>query len=239
MQAHPQVSLVFPILNDARHGYLERNLSELATLPQTEMICIDGGSDDDSHMLAERHGARYIVIERSNRAQRINRGIEAARGDWVVLVHPRSRLSATCINELLDHAPLGSWGAWTHSFDDRHPLLKFTSWYSNCVRGALKSIYYLDHCLFIHRSLLDSLGTPAVPEIPIFEDTELCLKLRRIRTGVRLRTRTRTSAIRFRTNGIVKQAAINQWSKLKYRLRHDLQRINRVYEAGLALNERE
>jgi glycosyltransferase involved in cell wall biosynthesis len=238
VQQHATISLVFPVLNDVAHGYLERNLRALSKLSHTEMICVDGGSADATSALAQRHGARCIVLEHSNRAQRINRGIQESQGTWVVLVHPRSLLDPACIAELLAQAPAGSWGAWTHAFDDRHVLLRFTSWYSNVVRGDLRSIFYLDHCLFIHRSLLTALRGPPVPEIPIFEDTELCFKLRAIQRGRRLPTEIRTSSVRFRTNGLLRQAAINQWSKLGWLLRRDLHQINRVYEAGLQLNER-
>lgn len=235
---HTSVSLVFPVLDDVAHGYLERNLRALSTLSHCEMIVVDGGSADATRELARHHGARCVALERSNRAQRINRGIQESQGTWVVLVHPRSLLDPACVAELLVQAPMGSWGAWTHAFDDMHALLRFTSWYSNVMRGDLRSIYYLDHCLFIHRTLLAALSAPLVPEVPIFEDTELCLKLRAIRRGCRLRMVVRTSSIRFRTNGLLRQAAINQWLKISWLLGRDPQRMNRVYEAGLALNER-
>ena len=85
------------------------------------------------------------------------------------------------------------WGAFTHQFSISHPLLNFTSWYSNHIRGGLRSIYYLDHCLFAQKQLLLDVGL--LPDIDIFEDTEICLKLRIQGKPIRLPFISQTSAV--------------------------------------------
>jgi len=230
-------SVILPVLNDLKFGYLERNLSEHSDNRDLEIICIDGGSIDGTDSIADRVEVKFISLPNSNRAQRINRGIQESKGKWVIVVHPRSYLSRECLEDLASNTLTASWGAWTHSFDLRHPILIFTSWYSNHIRGDLRSIFYLDHCLFIHRALLDQLKDPLVPEIPIFEDTQFCARLRNLQKGRRLKTKTETSAVRFEKNGILKQCLINLTCKLRYLSKGDLSKVNQLYETNLRLNE--
>ena len=63
------------------------------------------------------------------------------------------------------------------SFDSQHWLLKYTSWYANHIR-LRRNILYLDHCLFAHRTYIQEIG--GFPLYDIFEDTHLCLKLRKL-----------------------------------------------------------
>ena len=129
-----------------------------------------------------------------------------------------------------------TWGGLTHKFDVKHPLLKFTSWYSNMVRGRIREILYLDHCIFFKRSLLSE--EAPVPEVDIFEDTLLSLKLKRISHLEILPFISLTSSIRFTHRGIFFQAIVNQLMKVGYFLNFSDKWMNRLYEGSLRLNSR-
>ncbi|MCB0355773.1 MAG: hypothetical protein KDD40_02140, partial [Bdellovibrionales bacterium] len=134
------------------------------------------------------------------------------------------------------HLPL--WGAFTHKFDLEHPLLNFTSWYSNHVRGDGQGIYYLDHCLFFNKYLLADNDKQPVPEVAIFEDTEFCKKLLKKSQPQRINFLATTSSVRFQKNGMFYQSMLNQMLKVGYQLKMSDDFMNRLYEKGLSLNSK-
>ena len=175
-----------------------------------------------------------VVSSKGSRAERINDGIEQAKHKMILIVHPRSYIGSDAIEWLLKNANKVCWGGFTHSFDHNHPLLKFTSWYSNQVRGRRGGIVYLDHCIFYHRGLLDE--ARPVPEVEIFEDTEFSKKLKKKMKPIIVNYKSTTSAVRFKENGVVYQSALNQVLKLAYYLNAPDKVMNKIYEKGLNLN---
>jgi hypothetical protein len=200
------------------------------------IVGVTPGRDDTISRL-ERAKIPFVEVLSSKRADRYNRAFELAsckKDDWIILNHPRSCLEINAFLSLDKLSPFHKWGAFTHQFDLEHPLLSFTSWWSNHVRGDLKQIYYLDHCLFVRREVLEKAG--GFPDREIFEDTILSQKLSTHHTPIRLPFKSTTSAVRFQTNGIWKQAFKNQALKFRYHLKHDDYEMNREYERGLSLN---
>lgn len=230
------LSIVVPTLNESKTGYLAKILSAYQGLANIEVICVDGGSVDDTELLIQKSYAKLISTDIGSRAGRLNAGIKQAKFDMVLLHHPRSLVDVEGIKSLANHTPEIRWGAFTHQFNISHPLLNFTSWYSNYVRGDSRGIYYLDHCVFAQKQLLFEIGL--LPEVDIFEDTELCLKLRQFAKGIRLPYISQTSAIRFQTQGVYQQAIKNQYLKWQYYFKRSDKSMNRDYEAGLELNSR-
>lgn len=229
------ISIIYSCLNEEAHGYVQK----IALLPQTldraqfQFIAVDGGSQDQTTQFLNDGGWTVLSQVSSNRAARYNKGLERADHEVVLLHHPRSLLETEGYLALTQ-IEKGSWGAYTHCFDTKGFGYEFTSWYSNCVRGDLRGIFYLDHCLFVDRTLLLEVG--GVPEVDIFEDTKLCEKLREVRHPQRLPAVSTTSAVRFEHNGFVKQAVLNQWLKLKYLINFDDKSMYTRYETGLDLN---
>lgn len=183
--------------------------------------------------LAEVSGIEVVRGKGKTRAERLQSGIEAASGDTLLLHHPRSIVDREGLEWLRDHAKEVPWGGFTHAFDFDHYLLRFTSWWSNRMRGTRKGILYLDHCIFFQRRLL----TRPIPPVEIFEDTELSLILRESGPPTILPFRSLTSSVRFRTNGVWRQALLNQGLKWQYYLGRSSKRMNDRYERGLRLND--
>lgn len=228
------LSIVVPTLNESKSGFLSKILLAYQAIPNCEIICVDGGSQDDTCKIVIQSNARLVQTDIVSRAGRLNEGIKQARYELILLHHPRSLLDLAGINALIYQASNIKWGAFTHKFDLNHPLLNFTSWYSNHIRGDRQGIYYLDHCLFAQKQLLLDVGL--LPEIEIFEDTELCLRLKKKVEGKRLPNICKTSAIRFQSHGIYRQAFKNQYLKWMYYFKRSDQEMNRVYEQDLQLN---
>ncbi len=214
-------------------------LKVLESLPcdsQVELIAVDGGSTDNTVALLKDKGC--VVIENGGdyRSTRLNAGIKVSKGEIILLHHPRSVLSKGALESLLELPEDIVWGAFTHKFDQKHWLLKFTSFYSNYVRSSVQKIFYLDHCIFFRKETVQ--GTLSVPEIPIFEDTELCKILRKLGKPALLKPLSVTSAVRFQKNGVYKQALMNQILKCGYSLGVSREQMDKLYEKGLSLNSK-
>jgi GT2 family glycosyltransferase len=80
-------------------------------VPFDEIIVADNGSSDDSAQVAERAGARVLRLGRNfGFAAAVNRGIEAARTDWVAILNNDVTLEPDWLAALLEAASRES--AW-------------------------------------------------------------------------------------------------------------------------------
>ncbi len=230
-----KISVVLPVFNELRHGYLQKILSHLDSMPQLEVIAVDGGSIDGTYELLSKHSLSQIIhAPNSTRARRLNLGMEAATNEIIFLHHPRSLPDPKAFQFLAEKGEKLLWGALRHRFDVDHPLLRFTSWYSNLGRGR-RGIYYLDHCLFINRKIWPKGSQMA--DVPIYEDTFLCRQLREKGRPTLLPYFSTTSATRFVKNGLYKQSLLNQLTKIALFVGFSPQTINQWYERGLHLNQ--
>ena len=228
------LSIIITTLNESQTGYLPKIFDAYHKVPGIEIICVDGGSTDSTISLIKKSTARLIATDVSSRAGRLNAGIAQSKFEMVLLHHPRSLVDIEGIMALANLSTDNRWGAFTHQFSISHPLLDFTSWYSNYIRGGLRSIYYLDHCIFAQKQLLLDVGL--LPDIDIFEDTEICLRLKNLVKPIRLPFISQTSAVRFQAQGIYQQALKNQYLKWLYYFKRSDRHMNKLYEKGLELN---
>lgn len=228
------VSVIIPSLNEEKNPYFYRALSSFQIFREVEVIIVDGGSSDLTKQLVTKFGYQWIESDiGASRAEKLNIGAKAAKGRTLLLHHPRSEIDPAGMSELIEGSTL-KWGGFRHKFRDQHPLLKFTSWYSNEIRAKIFSIIYLDHCIFIDRALFNQIS--GVPEKRIFEDTLLCRRLRKVSPPTLLNYFSTTSAVRFRKNGYFYQAILNQILKFFFITGCSDEFIDRIYEKGLYLN---
>lgn len=235
------ISVILPCLNEMRHGYLTRILDNLVQQTgEKEIIAVVSPSQDDTlAAIAQYPAVQLIQAAAQNRAQRLNIGIAASQGDILLLHHPATLLPARTALQTLETALAQSgcvWGGFRHRFDLDHWLLRFTSWYSTEYRGKRGGILYLDHCIFVRRSVLLDLG--GVPELDIFEDTALSQNLRRYSPPCLAEDSILTSARRFRDRGVIQHALLNQLLKLCYHLGLDPRHLNWLYERKSQINVR-
>ena len=222
-----KISVVIPVHRNGA-DWLPRILKRLGEVDGLEVIC--AGEEPPP----EECGARFVRVEGPARGARLQAGIDTASCRTILLHHPRSLIPADGLRWLVSGAGGSKWGGFTHAFDWSHPLLRFTSWYSNRVRAARRGIVYLDHCVYFDKELL----TRPIPPVEIFEDTELSLILRESGPPTLAPFVATTSAVRFRANGPWRQALLNQRMKLSYLLGGSHHLMNARYERGLGLNAR-
>lgn len=228
------VSLILPVFNDIKNGYLPKIVDSLNGIGRMEKIAVDGGSADDTADYLRDNGFGVHSLPQSSRAARLKKGLELSTGKTVLFHHPRSVLEPEALQWLVHEYSGGFWGGFTHQFDVDHWLLRFTSWYSNKVR-ARTGILYLDHCIFFPREAIPEPGV--IPDVEIFEDTEISrILMKKLGLPRVMPQGSKTSAVRFQKNGIYRQAILNQKMKIQYHMGNSHKKMNDDYESDLRLN---
>lgn len=105
VEARPLVSVIVPVYNAKKH--LRECLDSIAaqTLERIEIICVDDGSTDGSlDMLYEYVAAdsRFVVVTQKNQYAGVarNKGIEIARGDYLVFWDSDDYFDATALEKM-------------------------------------------------------------------------------------------------------------------------------------------
>jgi glycosyltransferase involved in cell wall biosynthesis len=230
------ISIVIPTFNEISHGYIEEILKSFSNRPSIEIICVDSESRDGTVELIKKYDVKLIQHKTNSRGERLTVGAKAAINNLIILHHPRSILEVEALDYLIKNQEKLVWGGFTHKFDLKHPLLNFTSWYSNYVRADIKGIFYLDHCFYIQKDLLAEIDY--LPSIDIFEDTVLSQRLLSKCRPRRLPFKSRTSAVRFNQNGVWRQALLNLWMKILFSFNTNNQELNKKYEKDVPLNSK-
>lgn len=177
MTGEPLISLVVPVLNEARG--LPALLDHLLQLDgRFEVVIADGGSIDGTLQLASAHpSAPRLVHCPPGRAQQMNAGARAAEGEVLLFLHADTRLPPDAYQSLrralTDSAVIG--GNFELRFDgaDRFSRL-LGAWYAVQRRAG---VYYGDSAIWVRRSTFERLG--GYRPLPIMEDYELSRRLER------------------------------------------------------------
>lgn len=206
------LSVVIPTLNEAAHlPALLRELMAARGL-MISVIISDGGSTDDTLILAAKAGAR-IVAGAAGRGGQLRRGIAAAEAPWIFLLHADSVLPPgwddTLRHCLNTPGETRAYYGKLHfaSADPRARLLEF----GVVLRCALLRLPYGDQGLLIHRDLLAAVG--GMPDAPLMEDVILARRLgRKCLAPMNLTIRTDASA--YIRDGWFLRAGANLWRLL-------------------------
>jgi glycosyltransferase involved in cell wall biosynthesis len=171
-----------------------------------EVIVVDGGSDDRTRERAEALGARLLVHiappeKGGGRGGQIKKGVEAAKGDVVAVVHADTRVAPDVFRRMLDalnRNPDVVGGAAGSSFDDGSLGMKLVE-FLNAMRAVFFKISFGDQIQFFRRK--EIVDFDMYPDIPLMEDVELSLRLCRLGRTVYLFGNSKVSARRWREKG--------------------------------------
>jgi hypothetical protein len=175
--------------------------------------------------VAQALGAE-IVTGPAGRGGQIARGIEAVRGDFVLVLHADTRLSdgwvAAVVGHIRDHGRQA--GHFRLRFASRGPAPHLVAGWAN-LRSRLFGLPYGDQGVLIARALLDEIG--GYPDLPLMEDVALARRLKgrwRALDAVAL-----TGAGRYERHGWVRQGARNLWRLARYLAGAAPERLARGY----------
>jgi glycosyltransferase involved in cell wall biosynthesis len=157
------ISVVIPALNaqavlprcfDSLIGATVRGLVK-------EVIVADGGSSDDTPGIADAAGCHVVRADKDRGAQ-LAAGAKAARGEWLLFLHPETALEAGWENEaeaFIARATLEQprAAAFRFALDDFAAKARRREWVA-ALRGHLFALPYGDQGLLIPKRLYQKLG---------------------------------------------------------------------------------
>ena len=196
------LSLIVPCLNEA--ATIADALDGLKPLRArgAEVIVVDGGSNDDTVVLA-RPRVDLLLTARRGRALQMNAGAAAARGDILLFLHADCALPELADRLIVDglNREGKSWGRFDVAITGRHPLLGIVASLMN-ARSRLTGIATGDQGMFVTRTLFEAAGH--FPEIPLMEDIALSRRLKRFSAPLNLRHRIHASGRRWERHGVLR-----------------------------------
>ena len=207
------------------------SLEALAPLRKrgAEIIVVDGGSGDDTMVLAMPH-ADHVTASPRGRAVQMNAGAAAARAEVLLFLHADTHLPAGADRLVLDGLEQSrrAWGRFDVTIEGDHPLLPVVAEFMN-ARSRLTGIATGDQAMFVTRDAFAKVG--GFPEIALMEDITLARNLKRISSPLSLRARVTTSGRRWQTRGVLRTIVLMWRLRLAYFFRADPQDLARRYES--------
>jgi hypothetical protein len=191
------------------------------------LVVSDGGSTDATVAMAEGLGA-VVVQGPPGRGGQIGRGVAAADGDWVLILHADTWLGdgwvAAVEAHLVAHGGQAGWFRLAFRATGLAPVL-VAGWAN--LRSRWLGLPYGDQGLVIRRDVLAAAG--GVPDLPLMEDVALARALRgRLRP---LDATAHTSAERYVTGGWLRRGTRNLWTLARYGAGVSPARLARRYRA--------
>ena len=187
------VSIIIPTLNESQ--VLARTLRQLTILdpPAREVIVVDGGSDDDTVAIAQRHNVTIITTQQGRRSIQMNLGAKRASGNILCFLHGDTIVPddiVSVIETTLSDSTVACGGfislmtghmatRWSTSLHNSlktyyAPLL-FRPWLF--FRKGLRLLFG-DQVMFCRRSDFITCGG-FDSTVEIMEEADLCIKLAR------------------------------------------------------------
>jgi rSAM/selenodomain-associated transferase 2 len=150
-----------------------------------------------------------VISATAGRANQMNAGAAVATGDILLFLHADTHLPTsfdTLIRQALQN-PGTIAGAFELRINAHRRGLRLVERMVN-VRSRLLSMPYGDQAIFLKATVFQEIG--GFPDLPIMEDFELMLQLRRLGRITIVPTPVLTSGRRWQKLGVVKTTLINQ-----------------------------
>ena len=198
------ISYIIPALNE--EGTLDETLDSIDNqASDKEVIIADGGSNDKTLEIAQKR--RYEIIPSiPGRGPQLNRGVDQAKGDFLLFSHADTTLPKGASTEVVSlmKVPGTIAGSFHLAFKPSSKLLQF---YSLCT--SLNNLYFTfgGQGLFMPISTFYALGK--FKPYPILEDVDFQVRLRAMGRFVKSNLAVTTSSRRLLKYGIIRQQLLN------------------------------
>lgn len=215
------IAIIIPTYNE------EKTIEKLQTflyplIGKCEIIFVDGGSTDRTIELIDRRFK--VLVSKKGRSNQMNFGAKNTDADVLFFLHSDSELPNNSLEQIKIAIAESSVACFGIAFRSFSPLMFICRYISN-HRVFDRKIMFGDQGIFIDRNLFFEIGE--FPDLPIMEDYELSLKLKK--KGIKpamTQNRIYTSARRFKGN---------TYEKLK--LMWKMNRLRKMYRDGVDINK--
>ena len=211
----PIISIIVPVLNEART--IAQSLFALKDfrLRGVEIIVVDGGSRDDTALLA-RPLADQVIHAPGTRAHRMNEGAKVAHGFIFIFLHSDTKLPDDADTQVMYGRARDTsvWGRFNLRYAGRHRLLpafaRVMNWYS-----AARGIAVGEQAIFVQREAFFRINGFA--NIPFLEDVEISKRLRLISAPIVVTSRVTAPGRHFDEEGFWR--TVREMIKIRLRYR--------------------
>lgn len=217
------VSVIIPSLNE--QAFIGASVDSAFAAGAAEVIVADGGSSDRTIEVAEARGARVVLGEKM-RSRQMNRGAEAATRDALIFLHADTMLPASAARVVSDALSAAMFGGFLLRFAEKSPRLRVAERAVN-LRTRFTRCPWGDQAQFIRRDTFLSDG--GFREIPILEDYELAVRMKRAGRNAVLPLHVTTSGRRFLQKGLLRTATINWRIITAWRMGADAEELAKLY----------
>lgn len=237
-----KISIIIPILNEAKNiefllNYLLENSFEKNI---SEIIVVDGGSTDGSQNIIDnftsgqsqsRLTKTTLLNSEKGRAKQMNFGAKHATGNILYFLHADSFPPKNFDQLIIGEVKKGNYaGCFAMKFDSELWWLKLAGWFTKfnwkVCRGG-------DQSLFITKWVFENIGGYNEQYI-IYEDNEIISKLYKINEFVVIKKWLKTSARRYKSNGVWRLQYHFWIIHLKKRLGSSAENLNNYYKKHIS-----
>ena len=220
------LTIVVPTLNaeDELPRCLDSLIEGLTAGLIRDLVITDGGSTDATAEMADAVGATFVTGPASRGGQ-LRRGVEAAQGDWVMVLHADTMLSPGWTDAVIEHIrDEGGPAYFALAFRATGLMPALVAGWAN-LRAGLFGLPYGDQGLLLTRDAYERSG--GYPDQPLMEDVALVRRLGSPLT--RLPATAITSPARYHRDGWLRRGACNLWTLLRYFAGADPSRLAASY----------
>ena len=215
-KAPPTLSIIVPVHNEARTIGATLHALKPFRDRAAEIVVVDGGSTDDTAMLA-RPLADQVIRSPRGLGRQMNEGAKVANGFILLFLRPETKLPLDADTQVMygRSRDTSVWGRFDLRFNGRHMLLplvaRLLNWHSR--RSGIATG---DQAIFVQRETFFRIG--GFRHIPIMEDVELCERLREISPPICVTSRVTVPGQHFDQDGFWKTLREMIMMQLRYRM---------------------
>lgn len=202
------ISIIIPTVNEsATIVQLIHFLFDNGKQFVKEIIVADGGSEDNTALLAKEAGARVIVSPVKGRAAQMNHGAAAASGDIFYFVHADTFPPDSFATDIQEAVNSGyAFGRYRTKFDSQKNILLFNAWFT---RFDLFICYGGDQTLFIQKQLFQKING-FNSQMRIMEDYDIVVRAKEEMARYKIfKKAALVSARKYETNSWIRVQSAN------------------------------
>lgn len=220
-------STIIPVLNEEEIIVSRLKVIKSFIGHDSEIIVVDGGSQDNTIAAVESMGVNVYHAERGRGAQ-CNIGAQKASGDILLFLHIDTQLPIDAFHQIdrLFADRNVQISTFRLTFDTSHRLLKL---YAFFTRFDSILTTFGDQCIIVRKSFFDSIN--GFPPWPFLEDVHFLRSARKRAKIFSLPGPVITSARMFLRRGILRQQILNGSLIFQYLLGTDPEKLYRQYYA--------